>query len=154
MPTEPASDEDMIAQQLKRMQGTLEDINARIARLAIALHIPLKTNHDVERAMHRHQVPAVPFERRVSPDRRNEVREGSTSDRRVGLSADRRLAAKEVELRGLLVLRYDIETRYAEQIGATATRQLLIDAETHLAREGFTPGADGVDLKSLTTSTD
>jgi hypothetical protein len=49
----------------------------------------------------------------------------------------------------LLVLRYGMEKNYAEQIGADTLRQILIDAEEHLAMEGFKPGADGLRLTQL-----
>jgi len=38
---------------------------------------------------------------------------------------------------------------YAEQIGADTLRQILTDAEEHLAMEGFKPGADGLRLTQL-----
>lgn len=53
------------------------------------------------------------------------------------------------ELRGLLVLRYDIETSYVDQVGVNATYHIMLEAEQHLVREGFEPGADGIDLDRL-----
>lgn len=50
--------------------------------------------------------------------------------------------------RGLIVMRYGIEKRFVDQVGAPATRQIMIDAEAHMSREGFS-WADGVDLKGL-----
>jgi hypothetical protein len=53
------------------------------------------------------------------------------------------------ELRGLLVLRYGVTTRFTQKLGAEVTRDLFICAEEKLLREGFRPGADGIDLRAL-----
>lgn len=113
-------------QRLHRMESSIEALNARIARLAIALDVSLKSDDEVARVMNRHQVP---HESQV------------TSDRHVDY--------KWEELRGLLVLRYGVETRYVDQVGVIATRQILVEAEEHLVREGFNPGDDGIDLDRL-----
>jgi len=99
---------------------SFEAINARIVRLAIALDISLQSDDEVTQAMCRHQ---------------------STSDFLI--------ANKREELRGLLVLRYGIQTRYVDEVGIVATRQILIEAEEHLVRKGFNPGDDGVNLERL-----
>ena len=117
------------AQRLHRMESSIEALNARIARLAIALDVSLKNDDDVARVMNRHLVPAAPHENQVTPDHH--------------------VAYKWEELRGLLVLRYGVETRYVDQVGISATRQILIEAEEHLVREGFNPGDDGIDLDRL-----
>lgn len=129
MQIEQPSGDDPQAQRLHRMELSIEALNARIARLAIALDVSLKNDDDVARVMNRHLVPAIPHENQVTPDHHT--------------------AYKWEELRGLLVLRYGVETRYVDQVGVIATRQILVEAEAHLVREGFNPGDDGIDLDRL-----
>lgn len=142
MPTEPQPAHDPESERLHRMELGLEELNARIARLAIGLGVSLDREDQVARVMqHVHEVH-VPVERRSGPaERRTTVRPGA--------GPDRRRAHKLAELRGLLVLRYSVEKSYVDQVGVTATRQMLVEAEEHLARDGFKPGADGINLKTL-----
>ena len=53
------------------------------------------------------------------------------------------LARQREELRGLRVLRYEVETGYVEHI--IAARQNLVEAEQHLLLKGFHLGDDGID---------
>lgn len=124
------------AAQLQRMENQLTDLNARIARLALALGVPLDTEHDVQAALTSLQPPVIAIERRVTADRRGASRGGS----------DRRRGASRLELRGLLVLRYGTELRLVEQVGVASTRQVLHAVEQRLEHQGFEPGADGVHL--------
>jgi hypothetical protein len=128
MQTDPPG-EDPQAQRLHRMESSIEALNARIARLAIALDVSLKSDAEVAHVMNRRLVSAVSH--------------GSQT------TSDHHMAYKWEELRGLLVLRYGVETRYVDQVGVIATRQILIEAEAHLMREGFNPGDDGIDLDRL-----
>ena len=123
------------------MESSIEALNARIARLAIGLGVSLKSDAEVARVMNQRPVAAVTNERRGIPERRDTLRTGAGTDRRV--------AHKREELRGLLVLRYDVETRYVDEVGVIATRQILVEAEAHMVRAGFRPGADGMDLERL-----
>lgn len=136
MPTEPAPEE-----RLQHMESSIEALNARIARLAIGLGVSLKSDADVAQVMKRHPVSPVLTERRLAPDTHPASRTGS--------DMDRRMAHQWEELRGLLVLRYSVETRYVEQVGVLTTRQILVEAEAHLVRDGFQLGADGIDLERL-----
>lgn len=128
----------------------MEALNARIARLAIGLGISLKNDVEVAQVMVRHQITLEGYERRQADD---QYAEHAGVDRRESVhlcsTSDVRVARKLEELRGLLVLRYGMETSYVDEIGATATRQILLEAEEHLARDGFEPGADGIDLNRL-----
>lgn len=127
MPTDAKPDPEV--QRLQRMESSLEELNARIARLAIGLGVSLKNENELAGVIRQFQVQAELPELQSTPERR--------------------LAAKWTELRGLLVLRYGVERRFVDQVGATATRQLLVEAEERLARVGFEPGADGIDLHRL-----
>jgi hypothetical protein len=49
-------------------------------------------------------------------------------------------------LRGLLVLRLQLEATSLNNHGLRVTLQAMTQAEEHLIRQGFEPGADGLDL--------
>ncbi len=135
MSTEPGPEARALAHRMEAIESSFDALNARIARLAIALGVSLETDDAVTALMSEHPLQAVSPDRRLSSDRR------STS--RSSPGPDRRLAHKREELRGLLVLRYGVETRYVNQHGVLATRQILVESEAHLVRDGFKPGADG-----------
>lgn len=142
MPTEPPSAADPQAQRLHQMESSIEELNTRIARLAIGLGVSLQNEVEIARVMsQQHPAAAVTTERRDSPDRREAARTGSGPDRRASHMRE--------ELRGLMVLRYSVETRYVNEVGVTATRQILVEAEAHMERVGFQPGADGINLDRL-----
>ena len=109
--------------------SSIEAINTRIARLALALGVSLNNDGEVVRLMSQHQTPVSEGEHRSTPNRPmdNQWR----------------------ELRGLLVLRYGVETAYVGKIGVTATRQILVEAEQHLLLHGFHLGDDGMALDLL-----
>lgn len=140
MPTELRPEQEPLAQRLLDMASSIEALNVRIARLAIGLGVSLDSEVEVARAMSQTlAVSAVSHERRTAP--------GPSAASHTG--PDRRMAHKREELRGLLVLRYGVETRYVDEVGVVATRQILVEAEAHLVRDGFKPGADGIDLDRL-----
>jgi len=122
---------DPEARRLHRMESSIEGLNARIARLSIALGVSLKTENELDHIMGQLQAQAETHAFQTTPDRR--------------------LTAQQTELRGLLVLRYGLEQRFVEQVGVTATRHILFEAEEHLVLAGFEPGADGIDLHRLFT---
>ncbi len=127
---------------LERREGFLADLNARIARLAIALHVPLESDADVIAAM-----------KTLSENDQNPLLQAHADDyspEHIGEhGAQRRLSGLRAELRGLLVLRYGVEQRTVEQFGVQATHQIMAEAEAQLQREGFRPGADGVNLDRI-----
>lgn len=153
MPTDDAPANAAMSDRLKRMETSIEELNARIARLAIALGVSLESEHEVQRVMARKSAPAptAPLPAQAvarQTDRRQQAGAVFAGlDRRSG--TDRRLAYKWEELRGLLVLRYGVEKTFVEQVGLTATRHIMVSAEQHMTRGGFRPGADGMDLKPL-----
>lgn len=150
MSTDSTPELRAINDRLHRMEDSMEELNSRIARLAIALGVSLKTDHDVQQVMSRKS-----FQQEAPPQavpRVSDRRSGASSafkglDRRSG--TDRRLAYKWEELRGLLVLRYGVEKNYVQQLGLDATREIMTTAEQHMQRDGFRPGADGVDLDTF-----
>ena len=141
MPTDWPSEDGPQSLRLLQMESSIEAINTRIARVAIALGVSLKSEDEVMRVISQPPGQALLHERRSTPERREASRASTGPDRRV--------AHMREELRGLLVLRYGVETRFVEEVGATATRQILVQAEAHMVRAGFKPGADGVNLDRL-----
>jgi hypothetical protein len=118
-----------------RMVHSIEELSCRIARLAIGLGVSLKTDAEVVQAIHRH------VDRRADLHAGHPITERKTHRHRQSYLYE--------ELRGLLAMRYHMETHYVEVVGAFATRQILLDAESHLEHDGFQPGATGIDLDRL-----
>jgi len=121
MQTENTTTELALQEHVERLSASIERLNARIARLATALDVSLDKDSEVERVLQR-----------------------DTS-----APGDARQHRMREELRGLLVLRYGVTTRFTQKLGAEVTRDLFIYAEEKLLREGFRPGADGIDLRAL-----
>jgi hypothetical protein len=140
MTNNPEHDESLAA-QIRQMVLTTAELNSRIARLAIGLGLSLQNRADVEKVMHWQDANAIPLERRSTANRRQFARSGDTHERRV--------AHTWGELRGLMVLRYKIEKEFVEEVGVTAARQILTNADNSMFRMGFKHGADGSDLDHL-----
>jgi hypothetical protein len=141
MPTDPLAPDEAEIDRLRQMEASIESLNARIARLAIALGVSLANDNDVAELMSEHHTPPVLHERRATSEP-PEAAHARTSP-------ERRVAHQREELRGLLVMRYGIEKRYVEDTGVTVTRQIMDEAEQRLERRGFKPGVDGIDLERL-----
>lgn len=141
MSIEQDQQQSAVGDHLKRVEASIEELNARIARLAIALGVNLDTPQSVERV-----IAEAGQKTRAEPP-------PGVPDRRAGRGShggpDRRQTHKWVELRGLMVLRYGMERQNIENYGLDATRSLMTAASDHMTREGFKPGADGTDLKHL-----
>lgn len=121
MQTENTTTELALQEHVERLSASIERLNARIARLATALDVSLDKDSEVERVLQRD----------------------------TNAPGDTRQHRMREELRGLLVLRYGVTTRFTQKLGAEVTRDLFIYAEEKLLREGFRPGADGIDLRAL-----
>jgi hypothetical protein len=124
-----AGDADGQALSLQRMALSIEALNARIARLALALGVSLQSEGELSFVLQEPPAQTGPHPFQSTPERR--------------------VASKWLELRGLLVLRYGEEKRYVDEVGVSATRQILLQTEAHMLREGFQSGADGIDLHRL-----
>jgi hypothetical protein len=118
---------DQHANEALRRETTVTDLTMRIARLAIALGLRLDEERDVHRVLQHAEAP---------PHADDDV------PRRLELRA-----RAWVELRGLLVLRYEIERHLVEDMGLELSRRILEDAELHLSTAGFRPGLDGLTLE-------
>lgn len=117
-------DSDWVAQ----MEQVCEDLNLRIARLAMVLGVALEKPEELARVID-HPVP-------------------SPGTLPCGC-AERREAETRTELRGLLLLRGELEKRCVDEFGPVAAGEMLLDVEAEMARHGFAPGADGLDVRAL-----
>ncbi len=123
----PAANREKYTQpMLERMEEVIEELDKRIARMAIGLNVDLSDEENLLTIIHQ----------------KHEHFESNHSHEKTHIH----------ELRGLIVLRYGIEKQYVELIGAKATKQLLLIAEEHLLQMGFHQAADGINLDFLTNS--
>lgn len=126
----------MQTHEVAQLGEFLQSVNARIARLAIALRVPLDTDADIQEAIKAFVEAPLPYgERRSGTDRRAASRTSSSPERRANMQRS--------ELRGLLVMRYETEVKLAELVGATMSRQLIHAVAHNLERQGFEAGAGG-----------
>lgn len=123
----------------RRWGASMEALNARIARLAMAIDVDLNDRLAVDTLMARPQNPAVAQERRAA----------SADVAHVSVTSERRHAHHREELRGLLLLRYQMEVSSLTDHGWHVTREVMKQAEEHLVRQGFKPGADGLGLNDF-----
>jgi hypothetical protein len=124
------------AAYLERKAASVQHLNERIARLAIALGVSLEHPGEVDRIIdHTHPTPQPPTSALEGAERRTERAPFSGPERRKNYLFD--------ELRGLLVLRFEVERAYAAEWGPQAMLNMLEHAEATLERNGFSPGADG-----------
>lgn len=123
----------------QRLEASMAALNARIARLAMALGVDLDDRAAVDALM----VKQLTFPGEA------ERRRASAAGSHDTVTSERRHAHKREELRGLLVLRYHMETTSLNDNGFAATRHVMAQAEEHLVRQGFKPGADGLGLNDF-----
>ena len=133
MPTEAEGTQEALTAHLQRMCASVEQLSARIARIATTLGVDLQNESELDRVLNLDGGAPNGHERRQS-----------------ALPApgpERRKSYMQEELRGLLVLRYSVARRYVGRVGVDATRHILVNAQDQLEREGFKPGAAGADLR-------
>lgn len=106
---------------LRHLRDLLVQLDIHIARLGLLLDLPLHTEEGLSQAL-QGEAPA------------------NTHAHQGHLPA---------QLRGLLVLRYDLMVRCTEDVGPDVTRELLLDAEQTLRAHGFHDGADGIPMSRL-----
>lgn len=124
--------------QAQRLSASLEALSERIGRLSIALGVHLDNRQAVQNLMEQSQIPAIEKERRIAPT------DGQTGF--LPMSGDRRATHLREELRGLLVLRYHLETVILSDNGLVVTQQIIEQADEHLVHKGFKPGVNGLKL--------
>ncbi|MDQ3060572.1 MAG: hypothetical protein M3R45_13810 [Pseudomonadota bacterium] len=129
--TQPADDASLL-NSVSRIENSLAEINARIARLAMSLDAPLATEADVAQILHRETAVFLQH------DREHLIATLTQEEHRV--------LHQWEELRGLLVLRRDLMAHSLKDLGLEATLQITLHTEAQLERDGFKPGAEGFDM--------
>lgn len=126
MPTEIANEQAAAQQQVRRLARQLENLGGRIALLAQALRLSLQTPAETQVALQCDEACAA-------------------------AAGGGREARMREELRGLLVLRYEVVAQLAtnERIGAPGARDLLLYANDRLLAKGFDARAPGMNLRPL-----
>ena len=137
MPIETQTTEQAaVEEHRRRVEQAVEQLNSRIARLAIALSLDLTDKHCIDQVL------------------KNPTGDASCiaplADH-LHSSQQRRTTLETAELRGLLVLRYGIEQKLSQEMGYAGLQDLLLRVEHHMKREGFAHGADGLDLNDTPT---
>jgi hypothetical protein len=97
------------------------DLDKRIARLALSLGLMLDEAPDMARLMQHVSAEGAPLRQERSWQ----------------------------ELRGLVLLRHEMEKRCVDLLGAATAGEMLLEIECQMAQFGFPPGADGLDLRGL-----
>ena len=135
MPTDKDSTAEALSAHLQRMSDSVEQLSARIARLATILGVDLQNDSELDRLLNLDGGASDGHERRASA--------------RPPPGPERRKSYQQEELRGLLVLRYGVSRRYVSRVGVQATRHILVNAQDQLELDGFKPGASGADVRRL-----
>lgn len=119
-----SSEKEALQRQLGRLLGNFESMNARIALLAKGLDVSLETAAQVQAVLQCDSDCAAP-------------------------QGNPRLARMREELRGLLVMRYELVTRMAKSdwVGAQAARDILLSANDRLLAKGFDASDPGMNLR-------
>jgi hypothetical protein len=138
---ESQSTMQMDDEQAQRLSASLESFGERIARLAIGLGIELDDHRAVQQLMDQPPIRTADKERRVAPTQGTPVFQSITGDHRV--------AHWREELRGLLVLRYNLEASSLNDNGLELTREIVAQAEYRLVQRGFKSGVNGLDAAGL-----
>ena len=113
----------------ERLKRILEQLDASIARLSLALALPLDSKEGLMQVLRGGDALASGPAHAEHPSER-----------------------WRSNLRGLLTLRDDLVRKCTEEVGPDVTLQIMVEVETHLVAQGFKPGADGLDLEQLRRS--
>ena len=135
MSTEKERTAEALTAHLQRMSSTVEQLSARIARLATILGVDMQNDSEIDRLLNMDAGVADAHARRLSA--------------RPAAGPERRKSYQHEELRALVVLRYRVSCRFVDRVGVHATRSILVNAQDQLALDGFKPGAAGADVRRL-----
>jgi len=118
-----------------RREDSLRALNQRIQRLAHALQLDLEREGNVDRLIRQVKTPSPPSnaEPYTGPERRARALDGSERRRKDLLF---------FELRGLVVLRYELVSSYASQYGSQAMMQMIESVDLHITHVGAVAGSD------------
>ena len=129
-PQNPSMHHPTPATHTAELIASLTALNARIARLAAFVQANLADERLLDDIL----------ERRVA------VLHAPVPGLAPAAASARRTHQDWEELRGLLALRCEVMTRYIDEFGIAATRDLAALSESALEAQGFAPGADGLRL--------
>lgn len=135
MPIDKERTAQALTGHLQRMSTSVEQLSARIARLAKNLGIDMENESEVDRLLNMDGGIPGGHERRQSA--------------RPAAGPERRKSYQMEELRALVVLRYRQSRRFVDRVGVEATRNILVNAQDQLELDGFKPGASGTDLRRV-----
>ena len=135
MPTEKERTAEALTAHLQRMSTSVEQLSARIARLAKILSVDMQSDSEIDRLLNMDSGAGGDYARRLSA--------------RPPAGPERRKSYQQEELRALVVLRYRVSRRFVDRVGVKATRSILVNAQDQLELDGFKPGAAGADLRRL-----
>ena len=135
MPTENEGTTEALTAHLQRMSASVEQLSARIARIATALGVDLQNDSEIHRVLNIDGGAPGGYERRRSASQPP--------------GPERRKSNQQEKLRALLVLGYSMSRRYVDRIGVQATRHVLVNAQDQMELDGFKPGASGADVRRL-----
>lgn len=135
MPTEKERTAEALTAHLQRMSTSVEQLSARIARLAKILSVDMQSDSEIDRLLNMDSGAGGDYARRLSA--------------RPPAGPERRKSYQQEELRALVVLRYRVSRRFVDRVGVKATRSILVNAQDQLELDGFNPGAAGADLRRL-----
>ncbi|MCM2478973.1 hypothetical protein [Serpentinimonas maccroryi] len=112
-----------------RREDSLRALNQRIERLAHALQLDLKREGAIDRLIRQVKTPSPPSnaESYSGPERRARALDGTERRRKDMLF---------FELRGLVVLRYELVSAYASQYGSQAMMLMIESVDLHVAHIG------------------
>ena len=135
MLTEKEGTAQALTAHLQRMSTSVEQLSARIARLAKILSVDMQSDSEIDRLLNMDSGAGGDYARRLSA--------------RPPAGPERRKSYQQEELRALVVLRYRVSRRFVDRVGVKATRSILVNAQDQLELDGFKPGAAGADLRRL-----
>ncbi|MEW5886832.1 MAG: hypothetical protein AB1735_09060 [Pseudomonadota bacterium] len=107
-----------------RREDSVRELNQRIDRLAHALALDLQQPGTIDRLIRQVKIPAPPSNASPSysgPERRARAPDGSSERRRKDILY--------YELRGLVVLRYELVSAFASQFGSQVMMQMLASVD-------------------------
>lgn len=132
MTTRPSVDAvPVVGDQVRRVEASLTELNARIGVLAKVLDADLGSEADIEHILNREHA----FFRL------------SAGHRAPASASERRVQREWEELRGLLALRCDLMAQAVNELGLDTARQITLQVQARRDKEGLKPDSDGFHLR-------
>ncbi len=132
MTSRPSADAvPVVGDQVRRVEASLTELNARIGVLAKVLGADLGSEADIEHILNREHAFF-----RVSAGHHSAVN-----------ASERRIQREWEELRGLLALRCDLMAQAVNELGLDTARQITLQVQARRDKEGLKPDSDGFHLR-------